>query len=157
MGKNAIPGASLRVWKNYFSNASIYGADIDKEILFEEDSITTFYCDQTDRQSLKNMWNIIGETKFDLIIDDGLHTFQAGINTFLESINHLSDIGLYVIEDVKSSDLRIYSDFFLNINIPVEFIVFHCTNKINHDDNLIVISALDVAASHGTNKISNEY
>jgi hypothetical protein len=31
MTKNGIPGASLRVWRDYFFNAKIYGGDIDKE------------------------------------------------------------------------------------------------------------------------------
>ena len=31
MSEDGKPGASLRVWKEYFSNAEIYGADIDKK------------------------------------------------------------------------------------------------------------------------------
>jgi hypothetical protein len=37
MGQGARPGASLRVWRDYFPSALIYGADIDSEILFSED------------------------------------------------------------------------------------------------------------------------
>ena len=47
------PGASLRVWNEYFKNATIYGADIDKSTLFEEKKIKTFYVDQTCKSQLK--------------------------------------------------------------------------------------------------------
>ena len=38
MGKDYIPGASLKVWRDYFPNAVIYGADIDSDILFKSKS-----------------------------------------------------------------------------------------------------------------------
>ncbi len=50
MGK---PGASLRVWRDYFPNAIIYGADSDKDILFAEERIKTFYIDQLDPVAIK--------------------------------------------------------------------------------------------------------
>ena len=57
MGPNGKPGASLRGWKEYFINSKIYGADIDKRILFEEDDIKTFHCDQTNKSSIDEMWS----------------------------------------------------------------------------------------------------
>ena len=48
MGINGKPGASLRAFRDYCPNASVFGADIDKRILFEEERIKTFYVDQTD-------------------------------------------------------------------------------------------------------------
>jgi hypothetical protein len=36
MGVNGKPGASLRAWRDYFPHATIYGADIDRDILFKE-------------------------------------------------------------------------------------------------------------------------
>ena len=43
MNINGKPGASLRAWRDYFENALIYGADIDKNILFKENRINTFF------------------------------------------------------------------------------------------------------------------
>src|SRR5882672_10593977 len=37
MGPQGKPGASLRGWRSYFPRAQIFGADIDSDILFEED------------------------------------------------------------------------------------------------------------------------
>ena len=46
LGKKYSPGASLRVWRDYFMNANIFGADIDKSVLFSEDRIKTHWVDQ---------------------------------------------------------------------------------------------------------------
>ena len=36
MTLNGKPGASLKVWKDYFVNAQIFGADIDRNILLKK-------------------------------------------------------------------------------------------------------------------------
>ena len=56
MTENAKPGASLRVWRDYFVNANIFGGDIDEKVLFEEDRIRTFFVDQLNDSSIKLMW-----------------------------------------------------------------------------------------------------
>ena len=49
MEKEFNPGASLRAWRDYFVKADIYGADIDKKILFNENKIKNFYVDQENK------------------------------------------------------------------------------------------------------------
>lgn len=56
MGTYGIPGASLRAWRELFPKALIFGADIDRDILFEEERIKTFYCDQLDRSLIEDLW-----------------------------------------------------------------------------------------------------
>ena len=106
MTKTGMPGASLRVWKDYFKNAKIYGGDIDKEILFEEERIKTFYVDQLDTNSIISMWKNINLDNFDIIIDDGLHTPEANLNFFFNSFDKLKNNGIYIIEDVKNNHLE---------------------------------------------------
>lgn len=48
MGVFGAPGASHRGWREIFPHAQVHGADIDRRVLFEEDRIKTFYCDQLD-------------------------------------------------------------------------------------------------------------
>ena len=43
MGKNYKPLASLYAWRDYFNNADIYGADIDKKILKNTNRVKTFH------------------------------------------------------------------------------------------------------------------
>ena len=103
MPVNGLSGASLYGWNEYFPNAQIYGADIDKSILFTDDRIKTFYCDQTNPSVIKDMWNNPElEGEFDIIIEDGLHTFEANITFFENSIHKLKRNGIYIIEDIDS-------------------------------------------------------
>ena len=57
MGKNYKPLASLYAWRDYFNNADIYGADIDKKILKNTKRIKTFHVDMLNSNSIKKMWN----------------------------------------------------------------------------------------------------
>ena len=100
MGDNGIPGASLRGWKSFFPTATIYGADIDRDILFQEERLLTYYCDQTKPAEIKAMWETI-PVEFDVIIEDGLHDFDANVCFFENSIHKLKNGGYYIIEDIK--------------------------------------------------------
>ena len=100
MGRNGSPGASLRAWRDFLPKAQIFGADIDRRVLFEEDRIKTCFVDQLDRSSLARMWEMLPQEQFDLIIDDGLHTIDAAENTLELSLGHLDLKGFYIVEDV---------------------------------------------------------
>ena len=56
------------------------------------------------------------------MIDDGLHTFQAGKTLFLESIGYLAPNGTYIIEDVEHDDMFKYMDFFDGLDFRVSFV-----------------------------------
>src|SRR5438552_10511189 len=101
MGVFGAPGASLRGWRQLFPHALVYGADIDRGILFQEDRIKTFYCDQLDRSSIRELWShpdLRGGV--DIIIEDGLHTFEANVSFLEGSLDQLRPGGIYVTEDI---------------------------------------------------------
>jgi len=140
MGINGKPGASLYAWREYFPNAMIYGADIDKNILFESNRIKTFYCNQTDKEIIKNMWDSIPE-QFDLIIEDGLHTFEANVCFFENSIHKLKKNGYYIIEDIHRSELSLFEKQvkIWEINFPyLEFKIMDIPLNTNKSDNIIL-------------------
>jgi hypothetical protein len=114
MGLHGRPGASLRVWKEFFFNANIYGADIDKNILFQENRISTFFCDQLNPVSIKDLFKNLNINNFDLIIDDALHIFKANITFFEIAINYLDKNGLYIIEDVSKREFYLFRKYFAN-------------------------------------------
>lgn len=135
MGPLAKPGASLRMWRDFFPNAIIYGADIDPNVLFSEERIKTYKLDQTNVDDIKEFYSNLQDIKFDLIVDDGLHRFNAGTTLFLNSITQLSNTGTYVIEDVTHDNLIKYESFFSDYNYNVKFIKFYGHIKKGYDSN----------------------
>jgi len=99
MGVDGNPGASLYAWEDYLPNSNIYGADIDRTILFNKGRIRTHYVDQLEFGSfidLQKDFNV----KYDLIIDDGLHSTAAQFNTLLFALENINDGGYIVVEDI---------------------------------------------------------
>lgn len=142
MGKDGKPLASLRAWRDYFKNANIYGGDIDKEILKNEERIITHYVDQTDPNSIKNMYTNFGVKKFDIILEDGLHEFNANICFFENSINFLAEDGTYIIEDVYYKDQAKFIKYFENKSYNFSIVdIFHEKNIANN--SLVIIRKND--------------
>lgn len=133
------PGGSLRGWKNWFPNAHIYGADIDKDILFKDDRISTFYTDQTDPNVISNMWKEIGDVEFDIIIDDGLHEFNANWIFMMNSYQKLKKGGLYVIEDVSYDDAYTHHKMIEEYKKMFSDVVIVQVPGTNHIENTLVI------------------
>lgn len=138
MSVSGIPGASLRVWRDYFSNANIYGADIDKNILFEDERINTFYVDQLNTDSIKSMWKKIGVKNFDIIIDDGLYEPEANINFFDNSFDKLRKNGTYVIEDVSNKYIKLLQNYLKKYDTEIVVLTSNY-NKFYYDNNLIIV------------------
>jgi hypothetical protein len=107
MGKRGRPGGSLRAFRDFLPTARIYGADIDRQTLFEEDRIKTFFVDQTDPVSLTALASLIGD-EFDLIIDDGLHSPNANLAVLDFGLRKLKIGGWLVVEDIRSEALPIW-------------------------------------------------
>jgi hypothetical protein len=100
-------GASLYMWRDFFPNAQIYGADINKDILFEADRIKTFECDQTHTEDVFRLMSDVGDD-VDIVIDDGLHTLKSQVNTCLDIMPFLKDGAIYIVEDVVSDKVAKY-------------------------------------------------
>jgi hypothetical protein len=145
MGTNGRPGASLYGWQDFFPNSLIYGADIDKDILFNTEKIKTFYCDQTKPDVIQNMWSTNNDLceNFDIIIEDGLHTFNANVCFFENSIHKLKPNGYYIIEDILLDEIPL---FIKKINKwetlykNLTFTLLKIPSQRNpYDNNLIII------------------
>ena len=62
------------------------------------------------------MWEGINKNNFDIIIDDGLHTLDAGIVFFENSFEKLRKDGVYIIEDVKYSYFNLLMNYLKKYN-----------------------------------------
>ena len=99
---HAIPtyqmGARLRMWRDFFPNAQIYGADIVKESQFEDDRIKTFICNELVKEDVENLIKEIG-SDIDIVIDDASHHI-GDQKMLLENLMPLLNKDVtYIIED----------------------------------------------------------
>lgn len=109
MGSNGVPGASLRAFKAYSQDFIIHGADIDTEIGITD--FTVFYIDQTNPSSFKAISDM-GELRYDLIIDDGLHSPDANLFTIQFALTRISANGYLVIEDIRPEAIDIWKSLY---------------------------------------------
>ena len=104
-------GESLELWDKYFPNANIFGADIHDIEIFsdqfkpngykDDERFTIWISDATKPEFL----DVIGDTKFDIIIDDGLHTPEANAKTLKNFWPLLKPDGIYFVEDAWPFDM----------------------------------------------------
>ena len=105
-------GDSLRLWKEYLTNASICGLDIDKKD-FSIEGVEIYQGDQNDKSLLNDIAKKYG--KFDIIIDDGSHVSNHIINSFNHLFDHLSTSGVYIVEDLQTSYIPRYGGSRINL------------------------------------------
>jgi len=102
-------GGSIKLWRDYFTNATIYGLDIlPKERVYDEllndnrvilhTSVDAYNDDFFTANFLnKNL-------KFDFMLDDGPHTLESMLQFIKLYSQVMKDDGLLIIEDVQSMD-----------------------------------------------------
>lgn len=143
MGRNGRPGASLYGWAEFFPNSKIFGADIDANVLFNTDKIKTFFCDQTNPKIIKNMWNKSElQENFDIIIEDGLHTFDANVCFFENSIHKLNPNGYYIVEDISNNDWNLFirkMNVWKTQHTNCLFKLLKIPSVINNNDNILLV------------------
>ena len=97
-------GASLYMWREFFPNAQIFGADIRTETIFEEERIKTYLCDERKKEDLVNLIKNTG-SDIDLLIDDASHHVDDQIFSAQTLLPLLKRGVTYIIEDVTHSKL----------------------------------------------------
>jgi hypothetical protein len=78
--------------------------------------------DQTEPDSIREYFDQVGSEEFDIMIDDGLHEFSAGIILFENAYKHLKFGGIYIIEDVVLEDLQSYQVYFAESRDYIRFV-----------------------------------
>jgi trans-aconitate methyltransferase len=101
-------GSSLRLWREYFPNATIVGADIDPGMVSAArgERIETYLCDETNEAQVSAL-----PGDFDIMIDDALHTFADNVRFFEWSKRMLKPGGIYVMEDLPEHELGYFKAF----------------------------------------------
>jgi hypothetical protein len=150
MGKFGKPGASLRGWREFFTNSNVFGADVDKRILFNEERIKTFYCNQKDVLEIERMWNnpTLKDILFDIIIEDGLHEFDANLIFLENSLHKINEGGIYICEDLKIETVELFKKEILSLkkkypNFDFEVVILENINNKYNDNNLLLVKKLN--------------
>lgn len=107
-------GSSIKMWKEYFPKANIVALDIDPRCKqYEEDRIDIHIGDQTDVKFLQDVFNKYGH--FEVILDDGGHSWKQQIISFETLFPLLTLGGVYLIEDMHTSyrPQSIWDDYYI--------------------------------------------
>jgi 23S rRNA U2552 (ribose-2'-O)-methylase RlmE/FtsJ len=123
-------GESLKMWREYFPNANIYGIDIT--LPEHIDGVTMYTCDQVDQIKLDELFKNIN---FDIIVDDGSHKIQHQFLSLKYLWSKLNKDALYVIEDIQEPEIDI--PLLSSFKKPTEIIDTREISK-RYDDILIV-------------------
>lgn len=94
--------ASLKMWRDFFPEAQIYGVDYEPSVMYQGERIETHLCNTTKGSQVKVLLDRIG-ADFDLVIDDGNHRLSSQLRTFGNLMPFLKKEVIYVIEDSKSA------------------------------------------------------
>tara|TARA_Y100000389_G_scaffold204442_1_gene256991 strand:+ start:16913 stop:17488 length:576 start_codon:yes stop_codon:yes gene_type:complete len=107
-------GGSIKLWNDYFTNATVYGLDIRtdahtfvaddcREIFNNEKIILYIETDAYDDYFFVN--NLLNKNiKFDFMLDDGPHSLES-MKKFIKLYSQvMTDDGILIIEDLQSMD-----------------------------------------------------
>ena len=103
-------GGSIKLWHDYFLDATIYGVDISSRAQYGSDwndilnNTRISLYDNTDAYNETFIDDTFSNTTFDIIIDDGPHTLDSMITFMKLYPKLLSNDGIIVIEDIQSID-----------------------------------------------------
>jgi len=83
------------------------------------------------------------QDNFDIIIEDGLHTFDANVCFFENSIHKLNQNGYYIIEDIDNKEAHLFTNKIKEWKNKYPDLIFNCLaipSKRNiYDNNLVVV------------------
>lgn len=97
-------GAGVKMFRDYFPNAQIYGLEIDKDRVkkLQLERITVYHADQSLMEQIcfSDFYEYL-----DIVIDDGSHNPIDQIFTFQAIYPYLKKGATYIIEDVADTDI----------------------------------------------------
>jgi hypothetical protein len=126
-----VTGASLRMWRDFFPKAEIYGMDIKPSCMFTDNRINTFLGNQRSEDDLKMVIGKVG-WDVDLVIEDASHRAEDQVFTCRTLMPLLNKNVIYIIEDVSHLEI---------IDRLPEYIcdVPKLGNRKHRDDRLVIV------------------
>lgn len=100
-------GGSIKLWRDYFTNATIYGLDILNKCyvineLFNDPKVILYTSTNAYDETFFNNELLKKNIKFDFMLDDGPHTLES-MKQFIKLYSQILSLdGILIIEDVQS-------------------------------------------------------
>ena len=146
-------GGSIKLWKDYFTNAKIYAVEIFDlrhvwaELQHDDRIVLYTSTDAYDPQFVK-IKLADQRLQFDMILDDGPHTLESMKACIQLYLPLLTDDGILIIEDIQSMD---WLDELRN-EVPSDLRKYIKTYdlrtvKNRHDDILFVIKKSEIIST----------
>lgn len=117
-------GSSIKEWKTKSPSWDVWGLDIDPRCAGDKIVIGS----QEDKEVLKQFEG------FDIVIDDGGHTWKQQIETFKQLFPTMKNGGLYVIEDLHTSFWDEFADYDKSCVDFLCELVPHINHKIANEE-----------------------
>jgi hypothetical protein len=130
-------GHSLAMWQEYLRVSRVVGVDVDvSRCKFDVD---VRECDATNRIAVDA---VLGDLKFDYIIDDGSHRVDHQVESFRLLWDRVKPAGKYFIEDIQSDEALVKIAEAI-ARMGVEFTVYDLRDKKNRWDDIMVVARRD--------------
>jgi SAM-dependent methyltransferase len=130
-----LGGGSIKLWHDFFENATIYGVDINLNNIrynFASNNRVTLIQGDINNDDILNSL----PPSVDIIIDDGSHLLEDQINTYKKLFPLLRPGGIYIIEDIQNINKD--RDLFLDLHPNAKIHDFrHIKNR--YDDVIVEI------------------
>ncbi len=143
-------GGSIKLWRDYFTNATIYGLDVlpinrVMDELLNDPRVILYTSTDAYNEDFFNKNFLNKNIKCDFMLDDGPHTLESMVQFIKLYSQIMTDDGILIVEDVKSLD---WIEKLKN-EVPVhlkQFIKVYDlrSNKNRFDDIVFTIDKLNI-------------
>jgi cephalosporin hydroxylase len=134
-------GGSMKLWRDYFTHANIIGIDIiyteTARNTLANTNVNVFLSDSTDSNS-DVLTNKIKNMEFDIIIDDGCHSFDSQYKTLQNYWCKLKQGGVYIIEDIEPRTIN-NPHFMQKFKAISDFEIINLSKQDKRDDSILFI------------------
>ena len=144
------------MYNDFFQgDCEIFGIDIDERCKnFETENTHVFIVNQGNREELEEFKKLIGETKFDIIVDDGSHVSKDQFISIANLFELLKDDGIYIIEDLHAN----YTENNGITEKPIVWCIFNNKNSYLTDEEYSnLVSHIDYKVVYLKNNENHEF